>query len=79
MPSIRVHIDDATYKSLNQVAPMAKGERSAFIRAAVKEALRKREYADMREAYRQRPDSASESDSWSDCEKFDTGSKPTCG
>ena len=79
MPSIRVQLDDATYKGLNQVAPATKRKRTEFIRAAVKEAIRKREYAAMREAYRKQPDSASESDSWSNCEKFEAGSKPTCG
>ena len=71
MPSILVQLDDATYKALNQMAPAAKRKRTEFIRAALKEAIRKREYAGMREAYRQQPDSGSESDSWSNCEKFE--------
>jgi hypothetical protein len=54
-----------------KVATPAKVKRTEFIRTAVKEALRKREYADMREAYRKQPDSASESDSWSNCERFE--------
>jgi hypothetical protein len=41
-----------------------------FIRAAVKEAIRKRASADIREAYRKQPDSPAESDSWSNCEKY---------
>jgi hypothetical protein len=53
-----------------QVAPAARRKRTHVIRAATKEAVREREYADMREAYRKQPDSASESDSWSDCEKY---------
>ena len=52
-----------------KVAPAAKRKRAEFIPAAITEALRKREYADMRAAYRRQPDSASESDSWSNCEK----------
>ena len=56
---------------MNQVAPEAKRKRTEFIRAAVKEAIRKREYADIREAYRKQPDSGSESDSWANCEKFE--------
>src|ERR1035441_199472 len=68
MPSILVQLDDATYKALNQMAPAAKRKRTEFIRTALKEAIRKREYADMREAYRKQPDSASESDSWSNLE-----------
>jgi predicted transcriptional regulator len=71
MPSILVHFDDATYKALNQMAPAANRKRTEFIRAAVKEAIRKRAYAEMREAYRKQPDSAAESDSWSNCEKFE--------
>lgn len=71
MPSILVQLDDATYKALNQVAPAAKRKRTEFIRAAVKEAIRKRVYADMREAYCKQPDSAAESGSWSNCEKFE--------
>ena len=71
MPSILVQLDDATYKALNLVAPAAKRRRTEFIRAAVKEAIQRRACADMREAYRKQPDSASESDSWSNCEKFE--------
>jgi predicted transcriptional regulator len=71
MPSILVQLDDATFRSLSHVAPAAKRKRTEFIRAAIKEAIRKREYADMREAYRKQPDSASEADSWSNCEKFE--------
>ncbi len=52
-------------------APSAKGTRPQFIRDAVKAAIRKQEYAQMREAYRQHPDSASEAESWAGCEKFD--------
>jgi hypothetical protein len=55
----------------------AKRKRTEFIRTAVREAIRKREYADMGEAYREQPDSASEADSWSDCEKYsDTMKEP---
>ena len=70
MPSIRVQFDDATYRALNHVAPAATRERMEFIRAAVKEAIRKRASADIREAYRKQPDSPAESDSWSNCEKY---------
>jgi predicted transcriptional regulator len=71
MPSIRIQLDDATYDALNQVAPAATHKRTEFIRAAVKGAIRKRVSADMREAYRRQPDSASDADSWSNCEKFE--------
>jgi predicted transcriptional regulator len=71
MPSILVQLDDATYKALNHVAPAARRKRTEFIRAAIKEAIRQRVYGDMREAYGRQPDSASEAESWSNCEKFE--------
>ena len=71
MPSILIHLDDATYRALNQLAPSAKRQRTEFIRRAVKEAIRKREYANIREAYRQKPDSAAEADDWSTREEFE--------
>jgi methionyl-tRNA synthetase len=57
--------------ALNQIAPAAKRKRTEFIRQAVKEAIRRQEYARMREAYLKRPDSAADSDDWSNCEKFE--------
>ena len=71
MPSILIQIDDATYKALDQVAPAAKRQRAEFIRQAIKEAIRKREYARIRDAYRKQPDSATEADDWSNCEDFE--------
>ena len=71
MPSILIQLDDATYRALDRIAPSAKRKRTQFIRDAVKAAIRKREYAQMREAYRRHPDSPSEADNWAGCEKFD--------
>jgi predicted transcriptional regulator len=71
MPSILIHFDDATYRALNQIAPAARRKRSEFIRQALKEAIRKQEYALIREAYLKHPDSAAEIDDWSSCEKFE--------
>jgi len=71
MPSILIQLDDATFRALNQIAPAAKRQRTEFIRQAVKEAIRKQEYARIREAYRKRPDSATDGDDWSTCEKFE--------
>lgn len=65
MPSILIQLDDATLLSLDRIAPAAKRQRAEFIRQAVKEALRKHEYAQIREAYREQPDSAEEADDWS--------------
>jgi len=69
MPSLLVHLDEATYEALNQV--VAKSHRAEFVRVAIREAIRRREYADMRLAYSKQPDLASEADSWSGCEKFE--------
>ncbi len=47
MPSILIQLDEPLLKSLNslnKVAPAAKRQRAEFIRRAVKEAIRKREY-----------------------------------
>lgn len=71
MPSILIELDDATFKALDRVAPAAKRKRTQFVRDAVKAAIRKQEYAQMREAYRKKPDSAAEADDWSTCEKFE--------
>jgi predicted transcriptional regulator len=71
MPSVLVQLDDATYKALNQVVAPANRKRTEFIHAAIKEAIRRRVNANMREAYRSQPVRAAESDSWSNCEKFE--------
>ncbi len=70
MPSILVQFDEATLQALDRVAPAAKRERAEFIRQAVREAIRKQEFARMREAYRQQPDTANEADNWSTAEEF---------
>jgi predicted transcriptional regulator len=70
MPSILIQLDDATLKSLNEIAPAAKRQRAEFIRQAVKEAIRKREYERIREAYLRQPDSAAEADDWSSAEDW---------
>jgi len=70
MPSVLIHLDDATAKALERIAPARKRQRADFIRAAVKAAIRNHEYARMREAYRRQPDSAAEADNWSSPEEF---------
>jgi predicted transcriptional regulator len=70
MPSILIQVDEPTLRALNQIAPTAKRKRAEFIRQALKEAIRRQEYARVREAYRKQPDSASEADDWSGCEEF---------
>ncbi len=71
MPSILVQLDDATFRALDRIAPPAKRKRTQFIREAVKTAIRKQEYAQMRQAYGKRPDAADEADNWEGCEKFE--------
>jgi len=44
VPSILIQLDEPLLRSLNKVAPAAKRQRAEFIRRAVKEAIRKREY-----------------------------------
>ena len=70
MPSILIQLDEVTLKSLNRIAPAAKRKRAEFIRQAVKEAIRKREYEQMRDAYLRKPDSAAEADDWSSAEEW---------
>jgi len=71
MPSILIQLDDATFRALNQIVPAAKRKRTEFIRQAVKEAIRRKEYTRIREAYLKQPDSAADSDDWSNCKKFE--------
>jgi len=70
MPSILIQLDDATLKSLNKIAPAAKRQRAEFIRQAVKDAIRKREYEQIREAYLRQPDAAADADDWSSAEAW---------
>jgi predicted transcriptional regulator len=70
MPSILIQLDDLTLKSLNKIAPAAKRQRAEFIRQAVKDAIRKREYEQIREAYLRQPDSAADADDWSSAEDW---------
>ena len=64
MPSILIQVDEPLLRSLNKVAPAAKRQRAEFIRQAVRDAIRKREYEQIREAYRLQPDSAEDADVW---------------
>ena len=72
MPSILIQIDEPTLRSLNKIAPAAKRQRAEFIRQAVKEAIRKREYEQIREAYLLQPDAAADADDWSSAEEWKT-------
>jgi predicted transcriptional regulator len=70
MPSILIQLDDATLRSLNKIAPAAKRQRAEFIRKAVREAVRRQEYEQIREAYLRQPDSAADADDWSSAEEW---------
>lgn len=70
MPSILIHLDQPTLEALNRVAPAVKRQRAEFIRLAVKDAIRKREYARIREGYKLQPDSAADADDWSSAEEW---------
>ena len=70
MPALLVNLDDGTYRALNHIAPAAKRRRAEFIRGAIKKAIREAEYARIRRAYEEQPDSAAEADDWSNCEEF---------
>jgi hypothetical protein len=54
---------------LNQTAP-AEGTGTESIRNAGKEAIRKREFAHMRDAHLKQPDRAAEADDWSNAEEY---------
>jgi metal-responsive CopG/Arc/MetJ family transcriptional regulator len=70
MPSILIQIDEVTLRALNKIAPTAKRQRAEFIRQAVKEAIRRQEYEQIREAYLQQPDAATDADDWSSAEEW---------
>jgi predicted transcriptional regulator len=70
MLSVLIQLDEETARKLERIAPARKRKRAEFIREAVKEAIRNREFARMREAYRLQPDSAAEADDWSSAEEF---------
>ncbi len=70
MAAILIHLDEATLKALNQVAPAAKRQRAEFIRRAIKKAIRDQEYARIREGYLQKPDLLADADDWSTAEEF---------
>jgi metal-responsive CopG/Arc/MetJ family transcriptional regulator len=70
MPSILIQLDEPLLRSLNKVAPAAKRQRAEFIRQALRDAVRKREYEAIREAYLRQPDSAEDADDWSNADHW---------
>lgn len=57
MRSILVRLDERTLTALSRVAAAAKLRRSEFVRQAIRGAIRREEYREMREAYHRQPDS----------------------
>ncbi|MEZ5402998.1 MAG: hypothetical protein R2729_25190 [Bryobacteraceae bacterium] len=70
MPSILIQVDEALLHSLDKVAPAAKRKRAEFIRNAVRDAIRRREYEQIREAYLRQPDSSEDADDWSNADEW---------
>ena len=70
MASILIQLDEPLLRALNKVAPAAKRKRAEFIRQAVKEAIRRREYEEIREAYLRQPDVSGDADDWSNAEEW---------
>lgn len=70
MPSLIIQIDSSTLASLRRIAPGGKEQQALFIRQAVKDAIRKREYDQIRQAYLLTPDSANDADNWSNAEEW---------
>ncbi|MCU0229234.1 MAG: ribbon-helix-helix protein, CopG family [Bryobacterales bacterium] len=70
MPSILIQLDENLLRSLDKVAPAAKRQRAEFIRQAVKDAIRKREYDAIRDAYLRQPDTPQDADDWANAEEW---------
>ena len=70
MKSLLVQIDEATFRSLNRVAPTAKRQRAEFVRTAIRKAIREAEEEHMRKAYLAQPDFGAETDDWSNAEEW---------
>jgi hypothetical protein len=68
MPSIRVHLKEATARAPDRV--VEERGRAEFIRSAIIKAIREAEYEHARMAYAAQPDSESEADDWSNCEEY---------
>jgi predicted transcriptional regulator len=70
MKSLLIQLDDSTAKALDRISPLRQRQRSAFIRTAIKQAIRKAEFEAMEKAYQRKPDAEAEADDWSDAEDF---------
>jgi metal-responsive CopG/Arc/MetJ family transcriptional regulator len=70
MKSLLVQLDEQTLDALNRIAAPGKRQRSEFVRQAIRRAVRRAEFAAMRDAYLKRPDSADDVDDWSTAEEY---------
>jgi hypothetical protein len=70
MKSVLIHLDEATYRALNRVAPAAQRQRAEFVRKALRNAIREFEEDRTRLAYLRQPDSEAEADDWSTAEEW---------
>jgi predicted transcriptional regulator len=70
MRSLRVQLDEPTYRALSEIAPGGGRGPVQFIREAIRKAVREAEYAQIRKAYEAQPDSESEADDWSAARPF---------
>ena len=70
MPQVLVNFDTATLQAIERILPATKRRRAEFIRAAVKDAIRKYEYERMTEAYRRQPDTVADADDWTNAERW---------
>ncbi len=70
MKALLVQLDEPTYRALNRIAPAAKRQRTEFVRAAIRKAIREAEEDRTRIAYLAQPDSETEADDWSNSEEW---------
>ena len=79
MPSILIRLDEPLLRALNKAAPSAKRQRAEFVRQAIRDAIRKREYEAIREACLRQPDSPVYADDWSNAEEWQSRSNTKSG
>jgi hypothetical protein len=60
-----------TAKVLDEVSPAVKRKLAEFHPPSGEDAIRKREYEQIREPYSRQPDSAGDADNWSSAEDWD--------
>jgi len=64
MQKVLIQFEESTLEAIDRIAPAAKRNRADFIRNAVKDAIFRHDQEQMREAYRQQPDSAEDASAW---------------